>query len=168
MNPGNSSLPPSSQHPHSKPASRLKPSGRKPGDQPGHDKHQRALVPPDRDDHAVVVKPDACRRRGRRLRGSDPDPLRHQGWELPEFRPIITEFQRHRRICPYCGVSACSPLPHGVPSHQSGPRLVALLMVSFRQSKRRVSPFCESVLNIPCSPRVVVKSQNLDLASLCQ
>lgn len=163
MTPQNSSLPPSSRHPHAKPTPRPKPSGRKPGGQPGHPKHERALVPPERVDETVVLKPTACRRCGERLRGSDPDPLRHQVWELPKFQPTITEYRRHRLTCRCCGVSTCAKLPRGVPEHQSGPRLVAfvaLLMAHFRQSKRRVSLFCESVLNIPCSPGLVVKLQH--------
>jgi transposase len=163
MTPQNSSLPPSSQHPHAKPAPKPKPSGKKTGGQPGHKKYQRALVPPERVDHTEVLKPDRCRRCGQRLRGSDPDPLRHQVWELPVIRPIITEYQRHRLMCA-CGTSTCAELPPDVPTGQSGPRLVALvtlLMAHFRQSKRRVSLFCESVLNIPCSPGLVVKLQDI-------
>ena len=46
MTPQNSSLPPSSQHPHAKPPKpKRKPSGRKRGGQKGHTKHQRTLVP---------------------------------------------------------------------------------------------------------------------------
>lgn len=37
--------------------------------------------------------------------------------------------------------------------------LVALLMGCFRQSKRRVALFLDSVLNQPCSPGWVVKLQ---------
>jgi transposase len=169
MNAHNSSLSPSSQHPHAKPAPRPKPSGRKRGGQPGHKKHQRALVPPARVDETVVLRPDRCRRCGQPLCGDDPQPLRHQVWELPEIQPIITEYQRHRRTCGGCGVSTCAKLPRGVPEHQSGPRLVAfvaLLMAHFRQSKRRVSLFCESVLNIPCSPGLVVKLQHQATAAL--
>jgi transposase len=169
MNSQNSSLPPSTQHPHAKPAPRPKPSGKRPGGQPGHNKHERALVPPERLDETVVLKPDACRRCGKRLGGSDPAPLRHQVWELPEIKPLITEYQRHRLVCECCGVSTCAALPRGVPEHQSGPRLVAfvaLLMAHFRQSKRRVSLFCESVLNTPCSPGLVVKLQNRATAAL--
>lgn len=167
--PQNSSLPPGSQHPHAKPPPKPKPSGRKPGGQPGHQKHHRALVPRDRTDKTVILKPDTCRRCGRRLRGSDPDPWRHQVWELPEIQPIITEYQRHCLACAGCGVSTCAALPRGVPQHQSGPRLtafVALLMAHFRQSKRRVSLFCESVLNIPCSPGLVIKLQKHATAAL--
>jgi transposase len=169
QSPQNSSRPPSSQHPHAKPAPRPKSSGRKPGGQPGHPKHERSLVPPERVDHTVIVKPHACRRCGQPLCGSDPEPLRHQVWELPRIQPIITDYQRHRLTCEGCGVSTCAPLPRGVPEHQSGPRLtafVALLMAHFRQSKRRVSLFCGSVLGIPCSPGLVVKLQHHATAAL--
>jgi transposase len=168
QSPQNSSLSPSSQHPHAKPAPRPKPSGRKPGGQPGHKKHERALVPPERVDDTIVLKPDACRRCGTRLRGSDPEPLRHQVWDLPEIQPIITEYQRHRLRCA-CGTTTCAPLPADVPTGQSGPRLVALvtlLMAHFRQSKRRVSLFCESVLNTPCSPGLIVKLQHIGAQAL--
>ena len=167
--PKNSSLPPSSQHPHVKPAPKPKPSGKKPGGQPGHEKFERALVPPERVDETIVLKPHNCRRCGNRLRGKDLDPLRHQVYELPEIQPIITEYQRHRLLCPCCGTSTCAELPSGVSEGQSGPRLVAfvaLLMASFRQSKRRVSLFCETVLNTPCSPGLAVKLQNQATAVL--
>ena len=161
--PQNSSLPPSSQHPHAKPAPPKPKSKRKRGGQPGHEKFERALVPPDQVTELITLKPKACRRCGERLKGNDRDPLRHQVWELPEIRPIITEYQRHRLLCRCCGTSTCAPLPRGVPEHQSGPQLIAfiaMLMGCFRQSKRRVSLFCETVLNIPCSPGLVVKLQN--------
>jgi transposase len=161
--PQNSSLPPSSRHPHAKPAPPEPKSQRKRGGQPGHEKFERALVPPERVDETIVLKPQTCRRCGERLKGSDPDPLRHQVHELPEIRPIITEYQRHRLACPCCGTSTCAELPRGVPEGQSGPRLVAfaaLLMAYFRQSKRRVSLFCETVLSTPCSTGLVVKLQN--------
>ena len=169
MTPQNSSRPPSSQHPHGKPAPKPKPSGQKPGGQPGHEKFERALVPSEQVDKTVVLKPDACRRCGGRLKGTDCAPLRHQVWELPEIKPIITEYQRQRLTCPCCGISTTAELPPGVPAGQSGPRLVAfvaLLMAHFRQSKRRVTLFCESVLNTPCSTGLAVKMQNQATAAL--
>src|SRR5215211_2271290 len=45
--PANSSLPPSSTHPHAKPASTRPASPRKRGGQPGHLKHERSLIPSD-------------------------------------------------------------------------------------------------------------------------
>src|SRR5271167_1563631 len=43
--PENSSLPPSTQHPHAKPLPKKPRSKRKRGGQPGHPKHQRTLIP---------------------------------------------------------------------------------------------------------------------------
>lgn len=164
MTPQNSSLPPSSQHPHTKPAAKAKPSGKKPGGQPGHKKAERALVPADQVDETITLKPKTCRRCGERLSGNDSDPLRHQVWELPEIKPTITEYQRHRLECLCCGASTAAELPEGVPAGKSGPHLVAfvtLLMAYFRQSKRRTALFVESILNIPCSPGLTVKHQTL-------
>lgn len=169
QNPSNSSLPPSSVHPHAKPKPKRKKSPRKPGGQLGHPKHERAIVPAERVDETVVLKPNACRRCGGRLTGTDPEPLRHQVWELPQIEPIITEYQRHRLTCECCGTSTCGELPPGVPTGQSGPRLVALtnlLMGGFRQSKRRAALFLETVFHVPCSEGWIVKMQNLGQRAL--
>ena len=167
--PGNSSLPPSSAHPHAKPPPDKPKSNRPRGGQPGHEKHERALIPVAQCTLVLEHKPAACRRCGRELAGSDPAPLRHQVWELPEIRPLVTEHQLHRLHCSCCGVTTCSTLPPGVPTGQAGPRLialVALLMGCFRQSKRRVALFLEQVLGQPCSPGWVVKLQNQATAAL--
>jgi transposase len=166
--PQNSSLPPSTQHPHAKPAPRKPPSKRKRGGQPGHAKHERPLVPPDECDEIRNLKPSECRRCGHRLTGDDPAPLRHQVWELPEIKPLVTEYRRHRLTC-QCGETTCAELPPGVPTGQSGPRLVAfsgLLMAYFRQSKRRTALFLESLLNQPCSTGLTVKMQQQVTAAL--
>ena len=115
--PQNSSLPPSSQHPHAKPAPPPKSrSPRKSGGQPGHPKHRRALIPTEQCNHVETLKPHRCRRCGEPLDGDDPEPLRHQVWELPEIKTDVTEYQRHRLICPCCGESTTAPLPEGVPA----------------------------------------------------
>lgn len=162
--PENSSLPPSSQHPHAKPPKgKGKGSKKKRGGQPGHPRHQRPLIPSEDCDEVIPLKPDTCRRCASELSGTDADPLRHQVWELPPIEPIVTEYQRHRLICPCCGESTCAPLPEGVPTGQSGPRLVAftgLLMAYFRQSKRRAALFLEDFLGQPCCPSLTVKMQN--------
>lgn len=167
--PRNSSLPPSSEHPHAKPPAAKPKSQRPRGGQPGHEKHERALLPVEQCTAVVPRQPAACRRCGRALAGNDPAPLRHQVWELPEIQPLVTEYQLHRLHCPCCGVTTCGELPVGVPQGQAGPRLialVALLMGCFRQSKRRVALFLEQVLNQPCSPGWVVKLQNQATAAL--
>jgi transposase len=167
--PRNSSQPPSSEHPHAKPPADRPKSKKQRGGQPGHEKHERALIPSEQCQQVVAHKPQQCRRCGRKLAGSDPAPLRHQVWELPEIRPLVTEHQLHRLACPCCGVTTCGQLPPGVPTGQAGPRLVALvalLMGCFRQSKRRVALFLEQILNQPCSPGWVVKLQNQATAAL--
>jgi transposase len=160
--PTNSSKPPSSLHPHAKPPCSRKKSRRRPGAQPGHAKHERDLVPTAQCQTLVPCLPTACRRCGRPLRGTDPEPLRHQVWELPEIRPLITEYQQHRLVCS-CGCSTCGPLPQGVPTGQAGPRLIAfagLLMACFRQSKRRAAQFLSMLLNQPASAGWMVALQN--------
>jgi len=167
--PRNSSLPPSSEHPHAKPAPRKEQSGKKPGGQPGHPRHERALIPTAQCQAVVTVKPEACRRCGQSLSGRDTQALRHQVWDIPEITPLVTEYQLHRLICPCCRETTCGQLPSGVPHSQAGPRLVALtalLMGCFKQSKRRVALFLEQVLNQPCSPGWVVKLQNQATAAL--
>lgn len=167
--PRNSSLPPSAEHPHAKPAPPREKSGRKPGGQPGHPKHERALVPVEQCTSVEQLKPDTCRRCGEKLTGSDPEPLRHQVWELPEIKPLITEYQQHRLTCPCCQITTCAPLPAGVPQGQSGSRLtaaLAVLMAACRQSKRKVAWLSETLFGIPCSPGLAVKLQQLAAAAL--
>jgi transposase len=159
--PQNSSRPPSTQHPHAKPALKKAKRKRKRGGQPGHRKHERALLPVEKCDDVQQHKPTACRRCGEKLRGSDPQPLRHQVWELPEIRPSVTEHQQHRLTC-RCGTITCAALPAGVPHGQSGPRLIALtslLMAYYRQSKRRTAEFLTTLLGVPCCPALTVKMQ---------
>lgn len=167
--PQNSSLPPSSQHPHAKPQSPKRKSKKKRGGQPGHEKHERPLIPTKDCDDVQPIKPTECRRCGTKLSGSDPQPLRHQVWELPEIKPEVTEYQRHRLTCPCCGETTCAELPVGVPQGQSGPRLMALtamLMAYYRQSKRRTADFLGALLGQPCCPALTVKIQAQVTAAL--
>ena len=167
--PQNSSLPPSTQHPHAKPAAPKPQSKKKQGGQPGHPRHERPLIPAEQCQNVVTCRPETFRRCETPLTGSDPEPLRHQVWEILEIKPLVTEYQRHRLKCPRCCETTCGHLPAGVPHSQAGPHLVALvalLMGCFRQSKRRVALFLNIVLNQPCSPGGVVKLQNQATAAL--
>src|SRR5947207_10170970 len=81
----NSSKPPSTEHPHAKPLPPAKPQSQRPrGGQPGHEKHERALIPAEECSAICDHRPKKCRGYGGRLSGTDPVPLRHQVWELPE------------------------------------------------------------------------------------
>lgn len=166
LTPRNSSLPPSTQHPHARPKRSAKGGSkkRKRGGQKGHGRNSRALIPSEDCTAVISCVPDGCRRCGGELVTTDLDPIRHQVWDLPPIEPCVTEYVRHRGLCPCCGITTCGDLPDGVPTGQCGPRLAAftgLLMGHFRQSKRRASLFLEDLLNIPCSAAWTVKIQNL-------
>jgi len=165
LTPRNSSIPPSTEHPHAKPE-RKKPSGkrRKRGGQQGHERHLRQLVPTEQCTTVTECFPEACRRCGGELEQVSDSPQRHQVWELPPILPIIDEYQLFRGHCPCCGITTTATLPEGVPTGQCGPALAAftgLLMGHFRQSKRRAAAFLGDLLNVPASPAWVVKIQTL-------
>lgn len=164
LTPQNSSLPPSTQHPHARPAPKPTPKSNKPrGGQRGHRQAVRPLVPVERCTEVIPLVPDNCRRCGAGLTGTDPHPIRHQVWDLPKIEPDIVEYQRHRLTCPRCGTGTCAALPAGVPTGQFGAKLLAftgLLMGHFRQSKRRAASFLSDLLNVPCCPASAVNMQN--------
>ncbi len=149
QNSTNSSRPPSTDPPIVKRRPPRPSAGRSPGGQPGHERQQRPLLPPD---HTKVLKPCRCRRCGHSLRGEDPHPLRHQVLELPNIQPTVTEYQLHRLRCPACGLSTRASLPASVPTGGQGPRLQAvpaLMTGAYRMSKRMVQTFCADVLGVP-------------------
>jgi transposase len=175
LTPQNSSLPPSTGHPHSKPQPKKRrridgTKSKKQGAQPGHPRNVRELIPTVDCDEVIPLRPKQCRRCCQTLLGNDPSPLRHQVTEIPVPRAIVTEYQRHRLRCT-CGAMTCADLPAGVPSGQCGPRLAAfcgLLMGHFRQSKRRACSFLGDLLSIPSSPGWMIKIQNLMSDGLAQ
>src|SRR5262245_29364375 len=140
MDSQNSSQPPSSDPPATRrPRQRRTPSGRKPGGQPGHHGQTRALVPLEDVEMVLPVKPMHCARCHHPLHGEDGQPQRHQVTELPPVRPIVTEYQLHRLVCPACGAATRADLPLGVPTGGFGPRLqatVALCTGAYHLSKR--------------------------------
>ena len=123
----NSSKPPSSDGPHVKRKPPRPPSGRKRGGQPGHRAHHRTLVPVEKVDEVVVCTPTHCRRCGRALQGTDPQPHRHQVVELPPPVPHVTEYQQQRLSCAQCGITTCGELPKGVPTTGYGPRFTSIV-----------------------------------------
>jgi Family of unknown function (DUF6444) len=103
-NSGNSSYPPSSDPPFAPPPAPPKRTGRKRGGQSGHEKHSRQLVPPERVNRTLVVKPEVCRRCGDALQGDDPAPHRHQVIEVPKVMATVDEYRLHALDCPKCGI----------------------------------------------------------------
>lgn len=155
QNSSNSSRPPSSDAPNTPPRRRTGPSGRKPGGQPGHDAHQRALLPADQADAVVDHWPERC---GHCCAALAPDPAlaaatpeRHQVTEAPPLRATVTEHRLHRLRCPHCGGQTRAALPPDVPAGAFGPRLaaiVALLSGRYRLSRREVAALCADLLGV--------------------
>ena len=159
QNSTNSSQPPSADPPAVKRAPPKPKSGKKAGGQPGHPKHERALV--ERPDHVRDCKPTACRRCARPLTGDDAEPVRHQVTELPPVAPVVTEYRLHRLGCPGCGITTCADLPAGV-AGQDGPRLRAacpLLTGAFRLSKAKAARLLADLFGVPMCPAQVCATE---------
>ena len=171
LNSGNSSLPPSSDGPADAPVkTEPKPSGRKRGGQPGHEKAERSLIPTDQCDFVEKRKPPNCRGCGETLVGDDPDPKRKQVIELPEVKPIVTEFQSHTLTCPCCGcVNKPPSLPEHVPRGAFGPRVIAvvtLLSGMGRLSQRMIAQLLDDLLGLTISDGQISRLQRIGRESL--
>ena len=154
QNSSNSSRPPSSDLPgNPPPAGRSRKSKRKPGAQPGHPPHWRALLPEADVARFHAHRPKFCRACGLPLSGDDPRPVRHQFVDLPPIVPEVVEHQCHALVCS-CGVVTRAALPPELPKTPFGPGLVAMaatLTGVCHLSKRRSLDFLNNVLNVPMS-----------------
>jgi transposase len=151
----NASRPPSHDPPQAQgQGPRRVPSGRKPGGQPGHQGQPRALVPIEEVDTGVPVKPRQCHRCQHPLQGDDPQPYRPQVTDLPPVKPIVTEYQVHRVLCPACGAPTRAELPLGLPPGGFGPRvqaITALCTGAYHLSKRTTQEVMEDLCGLPMS-----------------
>lgn len=160
----NSSKPPSSDGPAKKPVRRPKPSGKKPGGQPGHKGWKRELVPAEKVDHHHDCIPNECSNCAALLEGSDPEPLLHQVFHLPEIKPIVEQYALHELGCGACGTRTRATLPVGVPTRSFGPSVVAtiaVLMGAYRLSKRAVQVLLADLFGLSISLGAVVGNQKV-------
>jgi transposase len=122
-----SSRPPSRDPPQALgPRPRREPSGRRPGGQPGHEGQTRALLPVEAGDGLIAVKPARCPRGQPPWQGAAPQPQRQHVPEIPAVRPVVTEYQRQRLVCPAWGDAMRPAVPAGVPAGGFGPRVQAI------------------------------------------
>jgi transposase len=130
------------------------PSGRRPGGQPGHEGQARALLPVEAVDSVIPVQPMRCQRCQHLLRGDDPHPHRHQVTEIPVVKPMVTEYQLHRMVCPACGAATRAEVPAGVPTGEFGPRvqaIAALCTGAYHLSKRTTQSVLEDLFGVALS-----------------
>lgn len=131
---------------------RRPPTGRRPGGQPGHEGQTRALVPVEEVNVVIPVKPERCRRCQQPLQGEDHQPQRHQVIEVPPVKPVITEDQVHRLVCPACGDATRAELPAGVPPGGFGPRVQAITALCtgvYHLSKRTTQSVLQDLFGVP-------------------
>lgn len=150
MSSRNSSKPPSSDPPGVQRPPPKGPTGRKPGGQPGHSRHERRRLPADR---VVHVVPEACERCGAHLAGTDSPPHTHQVIDVPVVRPDVTDYVLHAQCCsdPACGHVTQAHLPVGVPSGSFGPGVAAMVGLAtgkYRLSKRLVQQLLSDMFGI--------------------
>jgi transposase len=125
QNSANSSRPPSSDAPQHRRPARREPSGRKRGAQVGHQGKGRSLKPAEEVGRVVDLRPERCARCGRRLRGDDSQPFRHQVTEIPPARAEVIEYRRHTLCCERCGAKTVAAWGEEVPEGSFGARLQA-------------------------------------------
>jgi transposase len=171
VNSSNSSTAPSSDPlwaPNLKPK---KPTGRKPGGQPGHPGHHRTPLPPDQLDAVVDHRPGRCPNCGTPIAPDAPAELRatRQVAELPPRAVTVTEHRSYACRCPACGTRATEPIPPDVLASCTGPRLsAALCYLSARVhgSRRAVEELAHEVLGLPLSLGTVSARERETAAAL--
>jgi transposase len=167
-----SSRPPSSDPPQAATKRpRHESTGRRPGGQPGHEGHTRALVPVEAVDVVRPIKPVRCRRCQHPLVGEDPHPQRHQVTDIPPVKPVVTEYQRHQLVCPVCGDVSRAELPAGVPVGDFGPRvqaIAALCTGAYHLSKRTTQRVLEDLFGIPICVGPLANLEQATAAALAQ
>ena len=138
------------------PAPAKKPTGRKPGGQPGHPPHLKRRLPPELVSNTIVYVPRACEHcqaaLPRTAGANDPEPTWHQIVELPPVLVTVTEHQGHARTCPCCGEVTRASIPaevlaHSVGSHLTG--VIGYLTSDQGMSKRGVEELVEHVFGVP-------------------
>lgn len=147
----NSSKPPSSDGPFSKPKKEAKKSKRKRGAQKGHTGYQQRLLEPT---DTQVLLPSICSCGRHDLDPKTIEPYyTHQHIELPEIKMDVSHFVLTKGICNHCGntIRAHVPVEYqgGYGSRFSA--MVAELSGSHGASRQTVQDFCQSVLSVPIS-----------------
>src|SRR6267378_3011655 len=137
------------------PAPAKKPTGKKPGAQPGHPPLMKTLVPPERVNHVVPYVPERCAKCDKplpaKMGAKDPEPKRHQVAELPPVMVQITEHQAHGRTCPCCGEVTWATIPAEVRAFSVGAKFtgfMGLLAGVHGVSKRGIEELVEQAFDV--------------------
>ena len=127
---------------------------RKQGAQPGHKAVTRTLLSLSDGDVVVDCKPKNCAHCNEALVGcSDPEPYRQQQYDVEIIRRI-TEYRKHKIVCPCCGETTEGTLPEEANKGVYSPNVSALAVTLtglFQISRRMAKVFIEDIIGIPIS-----------------
>lgn len=135
QNSSNSSRPPSSDMPwNGKPKPPRQPTGRKPGGQPGHKPHIRALLEPSPDE-AYDCLSEQCPHCMAVLDESTVVPGKEVLRQVVEVisQPSVQNYYQALHNCPKCGKNSRAPMPDQAPPTAAGPRLQAIITMLISQ-----------------------------------
>jgi len=156
----NASKPPSSGPPGTPSRPSRKPSGRKRGGQPGHERATRPLIPTEQADKVIPLKPDRCEKCSRKLDGNDLVPRRHPVAEI-DVRTRVTEYEQHTLKC-VCGHQTTAELPEEAGScfgvHLES--AAALLTGAYHLSKRSAQEILRDLFGVEMSLGALRESGN--------
>lgn len=156
----NSSKPPSSDPPSSAARRRKAAKGkkRKKGGQPGHRGASRKLVPTGEVDEVKKFFPGPCGCCGGEVTlGAEPVG-RRQVVELPQIKPIITEFHIYEGRCSSCGRGHVAEFPPEASQGMLGPRAmatVATLTGQYHLSKRAAAAAMTAMFGLEVSAATI-------------
>jgi transposase len=172
-NSGNSSIAPSANPPWAPRAKVKKPTGRRPGGQPGHEGHFRKVLPVEEVDAVVQHRPARCGNCGGELDAACTQRVidRHQVTELPKRAVTVTEHQAMACRCGKCGRVTEASIPEQFTRSVLGERLSATIcFVSARVhgTRRAVEDLLEEVLGAPLALGTVIAREREMTAALAE
>ena len=137
---------------------------KKRGGQPGHKKHERILLPLDKVNCVVSCCPDSACACGGKILLNAKNYRRHQQYEFPIIRPIVTEYQIYSGNCNQCHQKqeGVLPLPTGVSFSMLGPRATAMtanLSGTYRVSKKNIVNLYRDIFDFNLSVGMVCKAE---------
>jgi len=157
---GNSHQPPSSDSPSTPKRQNQKKEPRERrqhGAQPGHKGVSRELLPLEEVDEVIDLYPGQCPNCTTPLNADLPEigePSRKQYWELPEIKPVVTEYRSHSVSCPHCQAKVTAEASPEAPPGQFGPNVAAAVGVlhgRYRLSIRETASVLEGLCGLPIS-----------------
>ena len=148
MNSQNSSKPPSSDSPFTRPKREKKKSNRKRGAQKGHKGHRQQMLEPNQTEN---IFPETCSCGHSSWKPGSVAPFyTHQHLELPKIELDVMHLILHKGTCACCGETVKVTVPNQFSSGY-GPRLSSViceLSGSHGASRQTVQDFCHSVLGL--------------------